>query len=132
MSVRYMLDTDTVSFALRGHGGVKERILQHRPSEICISSLTVAELRYGAERRNSQKLHELISAFAANVSVMPFDDMCADHFGRIASELARRGSPIGELDALIAAHAKALQVALVSNNVKHFSRVAGLVVENWV
>ncbi len=111
---------------------MKGRILQHRPSEICISSITLSELRYGAEHRKSQKLHELISAFAANVGVMPFDDTCADHFGRLASELARRGSPIGEFDALIAAHATALAVTLVTNNVKHFSRVAGLTVENWV
>ena len=127
-----MLDTDTVSFALRGHGRVKERILQHRPSEICISSITLSELRYGAERRNSQKLHELISAFTTNIAVKPFDNTCADHFGRIASELARRGSPIGEFDALIAAHATALEVTLITNNVKHFARVAGLFVDNWV
>ena len=132
MTAQYMLDTDTVSFALRGHGRVKERILQHRPSEICISSITLGELRYGAERRNSQKLHELISAFSANVAVMPFDDTCADHFGRLAAELARRGSLIGEFDALIAAHASALQVTFVTNNLKHFSRVPGLMIENWV
>jgi tRNA(fMet)-specific endonuclease VapC len=132
MTARYMLDTDTVSYALRGQGHIKERILKHRPSEICISSITLGELRYGAERRNSQKLHELISAFSANILVMPFDDTCADHFGRIASELARRGSPIGDFDALIAAHASALGVTLVTNNLKHFSRVPQLAVENWL
>ncbi len=126
-----MLDTDTVSFALRGQGRVAERILEHRPSEICISAVTLAELRYGAARRNSVTLHDLIDAFTANVAVMPFDESCAAHFGVIASELAKRGSPIGEYDALIAAHAVALELTLVTNNVKHFSRVAGLRVKNW-
>ena len=57
----YMLDTDTVSFALRGQGRVAARLLEHRPSELCISSITLAELRYGAEARRSRKLHRLIS-----------------------------------------------------------------------
>lgn len=127
-----MLDTDSVSFALRGQGRVAARILEHRPSELCISALTLAELRYGASRRSSAKLHDLIDAFTANVAVMPFDEACAAQFGVVASVLAERGSPIGEFDALIAAHAIALELTLVTNNVKHFSRVAGLHVENWV
>lgn len=127
-----MLDTDSVSYALRGHGQVGARILEHRPSEICISAITLAELRYGASRRGSRKLHELIDAFTANVAVMPFDEACAAHFGVIASGLAERGSPIGEYDALIAAHAVALELTFVTNNVKHFARLAGLRVENWV
>jgi tRNA(fMet)-specific endonuclease VapC len=128
----FMLDTDSVSFALRGQGRVASRILEHRPSEICISAITLGELRYGAARRNSSKLHELIDAFTANVAVMPFDEACAAHFGILASKLAERGSPIGEFDALIAAHAVALELTLVTNNVKHFARVAGLRVENWL
>ena len=127
-----MLDTDSVSFALRGQGNVAARILEHRPSEICISALALAELRYGADRRNSKKLHALIDAFISNVAVMPFDDMCAARFGEIASSLAGRGSAIGEFDALIAAHAVALELTLVTNNVKHFQRVRGLTVENWL
>jgi tRNA(fMet)-specific endonuclease VapC len=126
-----MLDTDSVSFALRGQGRVGTSILQHRPSEICISALTLAELRYGASRRKSARLHELIDAFIANVGVMPFDESCASSFGIVAATLAARRSPIGEFDALIAAHAIALELTLVTNNVKHFSRVAGLRVENW-
>lgn len=127
-----MLDTDSVSFALRGHGRVGKKILEHRPSEICISAITLSELRYGAARRDSRKLHDLIDAFVANVAVMPFDEACAAQFGVVASDLAERGSPIGEFDALIAAHAIALELSLVTNNVKHFARVAGLTVENWV
>ena len=132
MKPTFMLDTDSVSFALRGQGRVAARILGHRPSEICISAITLAELRYGAARRNSRKLHDLIDAFTANIAVVPFDETCAAHFGALASDLAERGSPIGEYDVLIAAHAVALELTLVTNNVKHFARVAGLQVENWV
>jgi tRNA(fMet)-specific endonuclease VapC len=132
MKPQFMLDTDSVSFALRGQGGVAARILDRRPSEICISALTLAELRYGAARRKSKKLHELIDVFTSNIAVVSFDDICAAHFGVVASDLADRGSPIGEFDALIAAHALAMRLTLVTNNVKHFARVAGLNVENWV
>ncbi|HEX7151268.1 MAG TPA: PIN domain-containing protein [Thermoanaerobaculia bacterium] len=127
----YMLDTDSVSYALRGQGKVGSRILEHRPSELCVSAITVAELRYGASRRDSAKLHQLIDTFIANVAVMPFDDDCAGQFGTIAATLAERGSPIGDFDVLIAAHAVAAEATLVTNNVKHFARVDGLHVENW-
>lgn len=127
-----MLDTDTVSFALRGQGGVGARIVKHRPSELCVSAITVAELRFGATRRKSAKLHALIDAFTGNVPVLPFDEACAVEFGRIANELAERGSPIGDFDVLIAAHAVTLNLTLVTNNVKHFHRVRRLKVENWL
>lgn len=127
-----MLDTDTVSFALRGQGRVAARIVEHRPSELCVSAITLAELRYGATRRKSAKLHELIDAFTGNVAVMPFDEGCAVQFGRIASQLADAGSPIGDFDVLIAAHAVSLALTLVTNNLRRFNRVAGLRVENWL
>jgi tRNA(fMet)-specific endonuclease VapC len=126
-----MLDTDTVSFALRGQGRIAVEIVKHRPSELCISAITVAELSYGAARRKSAKLQTLIEAFTNNVAVMPFDENCAVQFGMIASALAGRGSPIGEFDTLIAAHAVSLELTLVTNNVKHFNRIDGLKVENW-
>lgn len=127
-----MLDTDSVSYALRGQGRVGARILERRPSELCISAITVAELRYGAARRASTKLHDLIDAFTADVAVLPFDDECAMHFGTIAAALAAHGTPIGELDVLIAAHALAAEATLVTNNVRHFARVDALAVENWL
>ena len=91
----------------------------------------MAELRYGANRRKSAKLHQLIDAFIRDIAVPSFDEVCAAHFGRIASDLAAQGVPIGEFDALIAAHAIALEVTLVTNNTKHFSRVRDLKVINW-
>ena len=128
----YMLDTDTVSFALRGRGRVAARLLEHRPSELCVSSLTLAELRYGADRRRSRKLHRLIDTFVDSVAVADFDRGAADRFGGLGALLARRGTPIGTLDTLIAAHALALGLTLVTNNERRFSRVPGLTVETWV
>lgn len=126
-----MLDTDTVSFALRGRGRVAEAILRHRPSELCVSAISVAELRYGADLNHSAKLHILIDRFVAEVAVMPFDESSATSFGKIAADLAIHGTPIGEFDVLIGAHAAALESVLVTNNTKHFERIHGLRLENW-
>ena len=129
--MRYLLDTDSVSFALRGAGDVGARIREHKPSDLSISAITVAELRYGADRKRSRRLHALIDVFTAAVEVRAFDEDAARAFGRIGSALADRGTPIGQLDVLIAAHAIALRCTLVTNNVRHFARVPGLSVENW-
>jgi tRNA(fMet)-specific endonuclease VapC len=127
----YMLDTDTVSFALRGQGRVGVRLLEHRPSDCCISAMTLAELRYGADLRRSRKLHRLIDTFADTITPVPFDRAGADRFGPVAAALARNGTPIGPFDTAIAAHALSLNLILVTNNVKHFGQVAGLRLENW-
>jgi tRNA(fMet)-specific endonuclease VapC len=127
----YLLDTDTVSFALRGEGEVGARLRERRPSEVAVSSITVAELRYGAHRKKSKRLHASIDAFTNAIEVLSFDEAAAVEFGRIGAALAERGAPIGEMDVLIAAHAVALKRTLVTNNVRHFARVAGLAIESW-
>jgi tRNA(fMet)-specific endonuclease VapC len=128
----YMLDTDTVSFALRGQGRVAARLLEHRPSQLCISSIALAELRFGAEARRSQRLHRIISTFVESVEVVAFDQRAADRFATVATSLARRGTPIGSFDTLMAAHALSLGLTFVTNNTHHFSRIAGLNTENWL
>jgi tRNA(fMet)-specific endonuclease VapC len=128
----FMLDTDSVSFALRGQGRVAERILEHAPSELAISSLSLAELRYGAALRRSRRLSTLIDTFVASVPVLPFDEAAADRFGVVASVLRAAGPPIGPFDTLIAAHALARGCVLVSGNARHFSRVKGLRTESWL
>jgi tRNA(fMet)-specific endonuclease VapC len=126
-----MLDTDTVSFSWRGEGQIGAKILEHHPSALCVSAITIAELRFGADRRKSSILHAKIDTFVATVEIVPFDEVCAKHFGVIASALAGEGTPIGEFDVMIAATAIAAQATLVTNNVKHFKRVRNLRVENW-
>jgi len=128
---RYMLDADTVSYAIRGEGQVAARLLEHQPSELCISSITLAELRFGAEAKRSQKLHRAIRTFVRDVAVVPFDESAADRFAAVAAGLARRGAPIGAFDTLVAAHALSLGLTVVTNNTRHYSRVSGLAVENW-
>ena len=130
--MKYLLDTDSVSFALRGQGKVAAGIRARKPSELGTSAITVAELRYGADRKASRKLHALIDVFVASVEVAPFDEAAAAEFGRIGSLLSERGTPIGEFDVLIAAHAVALRCTLVTNNLRHFSKVPGLSLENWL
>ena len=132
MSVRYMLDTDTVSFALRGEGDVGRRILLHQLSDLCVSAITLAELLYGAIRARSARIERSIFDFVRRIDVMPFDDACAVRYAHIASDLSARGERIGELDTMIAAHALSLNLTLVTNNVRHFTRVQDLRVENWL
>lgn len=127
-----MLDTDIVSFWLRGETRVHRAFESHRKQSLCLSAVTLAELRYGASLTQSAKIHHSIDAFTAVISILPFDEACTIEFGRIASDLRRRGTPIGDLDTMIAAHAMALDLTLVTNNVKHFTRVEGLRVENWL
>lgn len=128
---RYMLDTDTVSYALRGYGNAGRHLLTLNPSDVRMSSLTLSELRYGADLRGSRKLHLLIDAFVSSVEVVPCDEASAVAYGRVAAALDKKGTPIGVFDALIAAHALSLGLTLVTNNTKHFGRVAGLKTENW-
>lgn len=126
-----MLDTDTISFFWRGEGEVAARIVAHHPSALCVSAITIAELRFGADHRRSRRLHAKIDTFVSTIEVVPFDETCSRRFGAIASTLAREGTPIGQLDVMIAATAIAVNATLITNNVQHFKRVRDLRVENW-
>ena len=89
-------------------------------------------MRFGADAKGSRKLHGLIDTFVQSVAVMSFDQAAADRFGPVATALAKRGDPIGTFDTLIAAHALSLGQTLVTNDAKHFQRVAGLKTTTWV
>jgi tRNA(fMet)-specific endonuclease VapC len=128
---RYLLDADTVSYALRGQGHVAARLLEHRPSELCISAITLAELNFGAEAKRSQKIRRAIRNFTKDIAVLSFDEASAERFAAVAVALATRGQPIGVYDTLVAAQALSLGLTVVTNNTRHFSRVQGLAVENW-
>jgi tRNA(fMet)-specific endonuclease VapC len=127
----FMLDTDAVSFALRGIGQVASRLAHQKRTSLCLSAITVAELRFGADKRRSRRIHRAIDAFLTGVDVFSFDMAAAAKFGTVAAVLAGSGVPIGQMDTLIAAHALSVGATLVTNNEKHFSRVPGLKVENW-
>jgi tRNA(fMet)-specific endonuclease VapC len=126
-----MLDTDSVSFALRGEGRVAERIRSQLPSQIAVSSITAAELWFGVERRRSDRLRRLVGTFLDAVSVRAFDATAAQHYGRLAASLRGSGRPIGIADTMIAAHALAGGFVLVTHNATHFHRIRGLRIEDW-
>lgn len=98
--MKFLLGTDTVSYALRGEGDVAEQIQTQRPSELGISAITLAELRFGAERCNSRRLHRLIDGFVGDIDVVAFDEEAAGRFGKVAATLASKGTPIGTLDTM--------------------------------
>lgn len=127
----YLLDTDTVSYALRGQAGVAERILAQKPSALAISAITLSELIFGAERRQSKKLFRLIDTFIHDVSVLAFDDKAARIHGQLAAQLAKEGTPIGNNDTMIAAHALATERTLISNNRRHFGKISQLITKTW-
>jgi tRNA(fMet)-specific endonuclease VapC len=129
---RFMLDTDTISFVLRGQGDAAAQLTAHAPSEVCLSAISLSELRFGADKRHSKRLHGLIDTFTDTIEVLPFDSAAAASFGRVCAGLESKGTPIGTLDTLIAAHALSLNLTLVTNNTKHFKQVRGLKTQNWL
>jgi tRNA(fMet)-specific endonuclease VapC len=129
----YLLDTNACIRILNGSSEpLVTRLRSHAPSEIRVSSVTRAELLYGARRsaRVAENLR-LLDAFFAPLVSLPFDDSCADQYGALRASLAAAGRPIGPNDLLIAATALAHDVTLVTHNLREFSRVAGLKNEDW-
>lgn len=124
----YLLDTNICIYLIkRKPATVFERLSEVRPGQIGISVITLAELDYGARKssnpnKNLDALHQLLIPF----EILPFDYLATVEYGKVRSELEKKGTPIGPLDTLIAAHAKSLNRILVTNNEKEFNRVEGL------
>ena len=129
-----MLDTNICIELLRGSAAhVASRMQEHELDEIAVSSITLAELQYGVARSARPAHHELLLiGFCAPLAILPFDDRVGQSYGGVRAGLERAGTPIGPLDTLIAAHALALNITLVTNNEREFKRVVGLTVENWM
>ena len=128
-----MLDTNIVIYTIKNRPKqVREAFKQHE-NQMCISAVTRGELIYGAER-SSQPERNLadIAGLIARLEVAPFEEHASEHFGQLRAELYRIGQPIGPYDMMIAGHARAMGLILVSNNLKEFERVPGLRLENWV
>ena len=128
-----MLDTDICVYAINHvHNSVLQR-LEQAFGHACMSSISFAELSYGAEK--SGKLAQNLAAahaFAKIVPIVEFGTQAAAHYGAIRAALERRGTLVGGNDMLIAAHARSLDLTLVTNNRREFDRIPGLLVENWV
>lgn len=128
----YLLDTNTVSLALRGRAPrAVERLRETERDDVAVSVLTAMELRFGLAKNPSTKARLVVEQFLDTVKVVGIDRSIEKPYGEIRATLERLGRPIGALDTIIAAHATALRAVLVTNNAREFRRVRGLVCEDW-
>lgn len=129
-----MLDTNICIYIIkRRPQSVLWRFGLFPVGDIGISTVTLAELEYGAARSaQPRKNREALQQFISSLDIAAFDKPATETYGRIRATLEKKGRPIGAMDLLIAAHALSLGVRLVTNNEREFKRVPGLQVENWV
>jgi tRNA(fMet)-specific endonuclease VapC len=130
--LKYMLDTNIAIYTLKNRPAKVRQAFKSHSGGMCLSSVSWGELIYGAEKsaRVEQNLAD-IEGFAARLEIAPFDTHAAMHFGQLRAELATSGRLIGPYDMMIAGHARALGLILVTNNLGEFNKVPGLRVENW-
>jgi len=131
--MKYILDTNICIFAIKkNRPALIAKLLSEDPSEFCISSVTYSELVYGVERSLYPERNRLaLLLFLSSITILDFDSHAADEAGCIRACLAKRGTPIGFADTLIAGHAKSEGLTLITNNTGEFSRAEGLKVEDW-
>ena len=130
--LKYLLDTNIVIYTMKNRPQQVKRRFQQHHGQMGISIVTLGELVFGVE--HSQQVERNladIEVLAAKLEVLPFDNKAAYHFGQIRASLYRTGRPIGPYDMMIAGHARAFGLKLVTNNVKEFERVPGLLFEDW-
>jgi tRNA(fMet)-specific endonuclease VapC len=126
-----MLDTDISSYIIkRRPASLVEKFHKHADS-LCVSAITAAELRFGAEKAGRLALTNLVEAYLERVAILDWSASVCAHYARIRAALERAGKPIGNLDLLIASHAVSMRATLITNNIKHFAIVPGLKVEAW-
>ena len=132
--MKVMLDTNICIYLIKQKPtSVLTHFEQYALGEIGVSSITVAELQFGVSNSQKQQQNQAaLDLFLAPLEIMDFDVPAAQLYGRIRSQLAQQGTPIGAYDMLIAAHAQSLDVTLVTNNLREFSRIPNLRLENWV
>ncbi|HNA30711.1 MAG TPA: type II toxin-antitoxin system VapC family toxin [Thiobacillaceae bacterium] len=130
--MRYLLDTNICIYAIKNRPAqVLARLRAHEADGLGISSISVAELFFGAVKSGSTRNLEALRHFLEPLEIAEFDLPAAEAYGAVRHGLERAGTPIGPLDTQIAAHALALDAVLVTNNTREFERVQGLRVENW-
>lgn len=125
-----MLDTNTISDIVRKEPNVLKQLQLLSPDNICISSVTAAEIFYGLEKRQSTKLNQLMSSFLEAITICDWDYDVACQYGKLRAKMEKQGCVMGSLDLMIAAHAVSENCILVTND-KAFKMVPDLVVQNW-
>jgi len=131
--LKYLLDTNIVSYVIKRRPIQILATFNQQHGRMAISSITVAELVHGAEK--SQQIAKNLATvedFCSRLAVLPYSDAAAYHYGSIRADLERIGQPIGINNLHIAAHARSQGLILVSNNVREFERVPGLMLKNWL
>jgi tRNA(fMet)-specific endonuclease VapC len=130
---QYMLDTNTCIYVLKNRPPALRERFNSLAGQLCISSIALAELHFGAEK-SARRLESLeaIEQFSARLEVLPFPPKAAAHFGQLRAHVERIGQPVGPLDLLIGAHARAEGLIVVTNNAREFQRLPGVQVENWI
>jgi tRNA(fMet)-specific endonuclease VapC len=130
---RYMLDTNIVSDMVRDpQGRVYSKVVELDGEALCVSIITVAELRYGCAKKGSPKLLAQVEAILGGLEVLPLEVPADTEYGGLRAELEAEGKTIGPNDLLIGAHALTVGATLVTDNEKEFRRIRGLEVENWL
>lgn len=134
MSDRYMLDTNICIYIIKNNPiSVRQKFEQISASNLVLSMVTLAELRYGAEKSQAkEKAIKAIDQLSRHIQIAELDEVVAEHYADIRAQLEREGKPIGNNDLWLAAHARAKNWVLVSNNTREFEHVVGLRLENWV
>jgi len=129
----YMLDTNICIYVMKNYPQQLRDKFNSLAEQLCISSITLGELRYGAEK-SARLADNLIAVehFVARLDVLPFDEKAAAHHGQLRAELERAGTPCGPHDMQIGGHARSQGLIIVTNNMREFSRMKGIRVENWV
>ena len=131
MAIRYLLDTNTVSYIIRGNfPAVREHLVNVPMPDVAVSAITEAELHYGVARLGQSQLEKLVTEFLLRLTILPWDSTSAQEYGRLRADLEREGQPMGNLDLMIAAQAMALDLILVTND-QAFQRIKRLRIENW-
>src|SRR6266508_586965 len=132
MAIRYLLDTNTVSFHIRHSSALLQRRLRAIPAaSVALSVITEMEIRYGVARNATLRIAPSIEGFLQGITILPLTSEAARYYARIRAELEAIGTPIGPLDLLIASHALSLGVTLITTDLGEFRRVTGLRFEDW-
>ena len=128
-----LLDTNICIYIINAMPpAVVARFQKYGLGDIGLSSVVAAELAFGVAKSGSIRNRQALEMFLAPLTIVPFNDSAIWAYGDLRADLERRGTPIGSLDTLIAAHALSLQAVLVTNNVREFAKVPGLQLDNWV
>ena len=131
--LKYMLDTNIAIYVIKRRPPEALATFNLHASQLCISSITLAELMHGVEK-SAKPDHNLrqVEDFTSRLTVLEYGNKAASHYGDIRAVLERKGTPIGVNDIHIAGHARSEGLTLVTNNLKEFKRVEALRLENWV